>query len=156
MMYRATSLLVVLAVCSAGCYMEKPLTTLPPPPATRIAATLTDSGTVAMSNAIGAGATRVEGVVTTASDDVWVLQMLRVDHRDGRTIDWNREPVSFVPNLLVQPTVRTLDKRRSWLAAGGILVGAFVAAQIFDLIGSPEDDRDTTPPPQSVIPSGGI
>ena len=156
-MYRATSLVVVvLAVWSAGCYVEKPLTTLPPPPATRIAATLTDSGTVAMSNAIGAGATRVEGVVTAANDNVWVLQRLRVDHRDGRAIDWNREPVSFAPRLLVQPTVKTLDKKRSWLAAGGILIGVFVASQAFDLFGSSEEDRDTTPPPHSVIPSGGI
>lgn len=140
---------------AAACYVEKPLQTLPPPPATRILAALTDSGTVAMANAIGAGALAVEGVVTSANENVWVLQMLRVDHRDGRSIDWNREPVSFAPHLLTNPTVKVMDRSRSWLAAGGIAIGAFVIAQAFDLFGSSEEEGEEPPPPASVIPSGG-
>ncbi|HEY0673611.1 MAG TPA: hypothetical protein VGD27_15135 [Longimicrobiales bacterium] len=151
----AICLALTAAPFAAGCYVEKPLETLPPPPATRILATLTDSGTVAMSNAIGPGALAVEGVVTSANNNVWVLQMLRVDHRDGRTINWNREPVSFAPNLLSKPTVKVLDRTRSWLAAGGIAIGAFVLAQAFDLFGSPDEEGEEPPPPASVIPSGG-
>jgi hypothetical protein len=152
---RATSLLVLSVLVSAGCYVEQPLTNLPPAPATRISAELSDSGTVAMSNAIGPGATLVEGVVSSASSDEWVLQMVRVDHRDGRSVDWNGEPVRFAPNFLTQPTVRKLDKGRSWLAAGGILIGAFALAQAFDLFGSPEEDDGGPQPPASLIPAGG-
>ena len=152
---RATSLIVLLTAAAAGCYVEQPLTTLPPPPATRITAVLTDSGTVAMSNAIGPGALAVEGVVTSASNDVWVMQMLRVDHRDGRSIDWNREAVSFAPSLLTQPNVKVLDKRRSWLAAGGLVIGAYVLAQAFDLFGSPDEEGEEPPPQAGLILSGG-
>jgi hypothetical protein len=118
-------------------------------------AALTDSGTVALSNAIGPGALSVEGVVSSADENVWVLQMVRVDHRDGRTINWNREPVSFAPGLLTRPSVRVLDKRRSWLAAGGITVLAFIAARSFNLIGSSEEGPDEPPPPASLIPVDG-
>lgn len=148
--------LAILVSAASGCYTERPLTTLPPPPSTHIAATLTDSGTVALSNAIGPGALAVEGVVSAADSAVWVLQMLRVDHRDGRTVDWSREPVTFEPRFLTQPRVKVLDKKRTWLAAGGIAVGAFVLASAFDLFGAPEQDRGGPPPPPvSLIPVGG-
>ena len=148
--------MAALAGCLAtGCYLEKPLTTMPPAPATRIVAQLTDSGTVALGNSIGAGALKLEGVVSQASADAWTLQLIRVDHRDGRTINWNREPVAVRPSLLVNPTVKVLDKRRSWLAAGAITLIAILAASAFDLFGAPDDDPDPEPPPASVIPDGG-
>jgi hypothetical protein len=147
----------VAAVCiiNIGCYLERPLTVTPPPPATRIIAQLTDSGTVALSNFIGAGALEVEGVVSAADANSWTLQMIRVDHRDGRTINWNREAVSVRPSLLMNPTVRSLDKKRSWLAAAGITIVAILAAQAFDLLGSPDDEPEPPPPPASLIPDGG-
>ena len=103
----------------------------------------------------------VEGVVSSANETGWTLQLLRVDHRDGRTISWNREPVTFPRNALTQPNVKVLDKRRSWLAAGGITIGAIILAQTFDLLGSSEEDPDDEEPPQKrrtpllVIPFGG-
>ena len=150
-------LAIVAAGTVAGCYKEMPLETMPPIPATRIIAEVTDSGTVALSNFIGPGATQVEGVVNSADRNTWTLEMLRVDHRDGRTVNWNHELVRFAPNLLVRPTVKVLDKRRSWLAAGGITVGALVLARTFGLIGA-NDDTERNPgeqPQQIVIPVGG-
>jgi hypothetical protein len=145
---------VGLALASSGCYMRQPLETEPPPPATRIVADLTDAGTVAMSNALGPGVLEVEGVVTSADDNAWALNMLRAEHRDGRSIAWNREPVSFPRTALVNPVVVVLDKKRSLLAAGGITLGAFVLARAFSLIGATEDDENTTPPAQTWVPSG--
>ena len=151
-------ILTVLAVAgaSAACYTQRPLVTMPPAPATHIVAQLTDSGTVAMSNAIGAGALEVEGVVSFASQQSWTLQMVRVDHRDGRSINWNREPVAFPSSVLTQPFVKVLDRKKSWLAAGGITIGAFVMARAFHLIGGDDDDEDDGEQPQQiVIPVGG-
>jgi hypothetical protein len=147
--------LTITATIFAGCYREQPLETLPPRPATRLIAQLTDSGTVAMSNAIGAGALAVEGVITNADERTWTLQMLRVDHRDGRVIDWKREPVVFPASVLTSARVKVLDKRRSWLAAGGIVIGAFIVARTFDLAGIGEDDDDGEEPQQILIPVGG-
>ena len=144
---------LALAVLTAtGCYMERPLQDPTPAPSTRVIAQLTDSGTVALSNALGPGALGVEGVVTSADAQSWTLQMVRVNHRDGRVIEWNREPVQFPRNLLSQPMVKVLDKKRSWLLAGGIVVGAFVLAQTFDLLGSPDEEGEEPPPPASVVP----
>ena len=144
------------AAMSAACYTQQPLTTMPPAPSTRIVAQLTDSGTVAMSNAIGPGAMAVEGVVTTADPQSWTLQMLRVDHRDGRSIDWNREAVAFPASVLSQPLVKVLDRKKSWLAAGGITIGAFILARTFNLVGGDDNDEDDGEEPQQiVIPVGG-
>jgi hypothetical protein len=120
-----------------------------------VLAELTDSGTVALSNALGAGALGVEGVIAAADAQSWTMQMVRVNHRDGRTIEWNREPVTFPRNTLTRPMVKVLDKKRSWLAAGGIVVGAFILAQTFDLLGSSEEEGDEPPPPASLVPIPG-
>lgn len=140
---------------SAGCYRQAPLEIQPPPPNTRVAATLTDSGVVAMSNALGAGPLKVEGLISSATDSDWTLQMLRVEHRDGRAVTWNREAVRIPRTLLTDPRVVTLDKKRSWLAGGGIVVGAFVLARVFNLVGADKEDDETPVPAESVLWGGG-
>ena len=104
-----------------------------------------------MSNAIGAGALSVEGVVASANEQQWTLQMVRVNHRDGRAIDWNREAVAFPSNVLVSPTVKVLDRNRSWLAAGGIVIGAFVVARALDIGFVGEDDNSNGEEPQQIV-----
>ena len=153
-MIRTTTLLALGAVLLGGCYKQQQLETAAPGQNTRIIADLTDAGTVTMSNALGAGVLEVEGVVTTADETQWTLQMLRVNHRDGRSIGWNREIVSFPRVALTNPMVVVYDKKRSWLAAGGITIGALVLARAFSLIGASEEDENTTPPAQSWVPNG--
>jgi hypothetical protein len=146
---------IAISLATGACYKQLPLETLPPPPATHIVAELTDSGTVALSNAIGPGALAVEGVINNADQSTWVLQMLRVDHRDGRSVNWNRELVSFAPSLLNRPNVKVLDKRRSWLAGAGITIGAFILARSFNLFGADDSEEEVPQPQQSVSPGGG-
>jgi hypothetical protein len=156
LMNEKTSVLsLMLCLIVSACYQQQPLSTVPPVPATRIVAELTDSGTVAMGNALGAGALQVEGVVSSADENAWTFQMLRVDHRDGRSIGWNRELVSFPRTALANPKVVVLDKRRSWLAAGGITIGALLLARAFNLIGAEADEDDTPQPQESVLGGGG-
>jgi hypothetical protein len=144
------------AICvTSACYKEMPLETRPPAPSTRIVAELTDSGTVALAKAIGPGALVVEGVINSADQSSWVLQMLRVDHRDGRSVNWNHELVAFAPNLLTRPTVKVLDRTRSWLAGAGITLGAFILARTFNLFGADDAEEEVPPPPASVIPVDG-
>lgn len=144
--------LALVCMSQAACYKQIPLNTTEPAPATRIQAVLTDSGTLAMGTALGAGALEVEGVISTATSDSWTLQMIRVEHRGGQSIHWNREPVTFSRHLLSNPTVVVLDKKRSWLAAGGMLLGAFVLAQTFDLIGATDEGRDGEQPQKTFVP----
>ena len=147
--------LAAFALVAGACYKEQPLDQLPPPPATRVIADLTDAGTLEMGKVIGDGALKVEGVVSAANDQQWTLEMLRVNHRDGRAIDWNREAVTFPSALLTRPTVKVLDKRRTWLAGGAILAAAIIVSQVFDLTGSPEEGEEGEQPQQILIPVGG-
>lgn len=140
----------------SACYTHRPLEGAVPTPSTRIVAIISDSGTVAMSNAIGPGAVEVEGVVTAADANVWNLQLVRVDHRDGRSIPWNGELVSFPRNALASPMVRRLDKRKSWLAAAGITAAALIVGRAFQALATDDRPGGGGPPPQeSVMPVGG-
>jgi hypothetical protein len=130
----------------AACYSQRPLTTAVPAATTRIVAQITDSGVVAMSNAIGAGATEVEGVVAAADAVSWDLQVIRVDYRGGASVLWNREPVNFPRYTLTHATERTLDKKKSWIAGGLITAGALLAARVFGAFGF-GDNPGTEPPP---------
>src|SRR5437773_12119955 len=67
----------------AACFTQAPLPSTIPAPETRIVAQMTDTGVLAMSNAIGAGATAVEGIVAGADATSWDLRMIRVDYRNG-------------------------------------------------------------------------
>lgn len=139
-----------LCIAVGACYTVKPLDTTPPAPATHISAQLTDSGTVMMGNALGPGVVSVEGVVKSADRNAWTLRMVSVGQRDGRSILWNHELVSFPSRALREAHVRKLDRRKSWLAAAGITIGAFVAARAFDLLGA-DDSKDTTPAAEVIV-----
>lgn len=115
----------------SGCYTQRPLTAPVPPAGTDVVALLTDSGTVAMGSQLGPGVTEVEGVVAEADGNSWRLLMTRVDQRGGTSTPWNREPVTFPRYALTAVTVRRLDKKRSWIAAGVITATALIAARAF-------------------------
>ena len=143
------------ALLLSACYTQRPLERIVPVPATRIIAKVTDSGTVVMGGRIGPGAEEVEGVVATADENVWELRLLRVDQRGGASVLWNSELVSFPRYALTSPNEKRLDKTKSWMAAGLIAVGAFVAARLFQASGADEDTSKPPPPPLILIPGGG-
>jgi hypothetical protein len=147
------SAVIVLACCvSAACYKQVPITTMTPASQTRVQAQLTDSGTVAMGAALGPGVLEVEGVVASATEDAWTLNLIRVDHRGGQSILWNREPVIFPRSVLIEPKSVILDKKKSWLMGGGVVLGAFLLAQSFSLLGSSEEDPDGEVPELIIVP----
>ena len=137
---------VVIVPFLTACYSHRPLTAPTPNPATRVVAKLTDSGVVAMANAIGTGAVEVEGVVAAADAASWDLHLLRVNYRGGTSVEWNRERVTFPRYAFTHPTERTLDRRKSWFFAGALAVSAILAARLFGAFGLGEPP-DTEPPP---------
>lgn len=139
------------AMATGACYTQSPISEFPPPTSTRIVAQVTDSGVVAMANAIGPAAQEVEGVVEGFRNDTLRIQMLRVDHRGGSSVSWAREVVSFPRYALIRTTQNKLDKRKSWMAAGGILIGAFAASRLFSAIGADEPPDDGTNPPATLM-----
>ena len=144
-----------LMVSLVACYTQRPLALAMPAPATRIVAEVTDSGVVAMSDAIGPGSTEVEGVVVTADAGAWTLQLVRVNHRDGRSIIWNREVVTFPRDALTNVMERTLDKKRSWVTAGLITASALLVGGLFGVIAGGENQGEEPIPSESLAPAGG-
>jgi hypothetical protein len=136
-----------LAPLVAACYSQSPLTTPMPAPGTRIVAQVTDSGIVALSNALGPGAVEVEGEIAAAQDNSWDLRMVRVDYRGGTSVLWNRELVSFPRSMLMQPLERRFNTRKSWFAAGLITAGALLAARLAGVFGWGENPDKQPPPP---------
>jgi hypothetical protein len=139
----------------AACYTQVPLTSGVPAPATRVIATLTDTGIVVMSNTIGPGAEEVEGTVIDADANAWRLNLVRVDQRGGTSVLWNREPVTFPRYTLKNPMVKQVDKTRSWMAGTLVAVGAILAAKLFSNIGADENPQQPPPPPQIRVPGRG-
>ena len=146
---------VVLMVSLAACYTQRPLAMTIPEPTTRIVATVTDSGVVAMSNAIGSGSTEVEGIVVSADTETWTLQVVRVNHRGGQSVMWNREQVTFPRGALTNVTERTLDKKRSWITAGLIAASTLLVGGLFGAITGGEEEGEPPVPTENVVPAGG-
>jgi hypothetical protein len=138
---------VVLLPLIAACYTQGPLTAPVPAPETRVVAQVTDSGLVAMSNALGPGAVEVEGVVAAADAAAWSLRVVRVDYRGGTSSVWNGEVVNFPRYLLTNATEKRLNRKKSWLAAGLITAGALLAARLTGAFGLGENPDRPPPPP---------
>ena len=139
-----------------ACYTQTPLETPAPAPASRIIANLSDSGTVVMANAIGPGADEVEGIVASADASAWTLNLVRVEHRGGTSVAWNREQVTFPRYALSKTTVKSLDKSKSWMAGALIAAGALLASRLFTHGGADEPGGGPPPPPANRIPGGGF
>src|SRR5262245_6074629 len=132
---------------SAACYRQLPLEAPLPHPAPRIVAQVTDTGVVAMSNALGPGAQEVEGIVVAADNTNWDLRMLRVDYRGGSSVLWKQEQVRFPRTALSQATERRFSSGRSWVMAGLVTSAALLAAKFLGVIGGGEGDNKPPPPP---------
>jgi hypothetical protein len=136
-----------LLLLAAGCYRQLPLETPLPQPEQRIVAQVTDTGVLAMSNALGPGAQEIEGIVVGADNSTWDLKMLRVDYRGGTSVVWNREQVRFPRSALSQATERRFSSGRSWLMAAVVTSTALLAARFLGVIGGGEDNKPPPPPP---------
>lgn len=147
---------VLLSPGIAACYTQVPLETPVPAPATRVIARVTDSGAVAIGSSVGPGASEVEGVVASANQDEWTLNLLRVDYRGGVSTIWNREPVTFPRYALSNMTEKRVNKPRSWMAAGLFVVGAFAATRLFGHGGADEETPPIVNPEAIWIPAGGV
>lgn len=143
----ARASIVGLLVPLGACYMQAPLTTPLPVPEQRIVAQVTDTGVLAMSNALGPGAQEVEGIVAGADNTAWDLRMLRVDYRGGTSVVWNRELVRFPRSALSQASERRFSRGRSWLMAAAVTSLALLSAKFLGVIGGGGDEGKPPPPP---------
>jgi len=138
-----------LLVAVTASYTQRPLESTVPAPTTRIIARVTDSGAVAIGGPVGPGALEVEGIIATADEAVWNLNLTRVDYRGGSSVVWNRELVTFPRNALTNVNEKRVSKSRSWLAAGLVTAGAFLVSRMFSEFSADDPPGDGGGTPQN-------
>jgi hypothetical protein len=146
--YIALSLLVSLAL--TGCYRLADQPTNLPAPATRIVAELTPEGSRSMAPIIGEDALGVEGIVVERRPAEWELEVLRVDHRGGQSIQWNGERISFPAEHILEARERRFDRTMTAVFIGGVaVVATALAVSFIRFVGTgDEGSGGGTSPPQ--------
>lgn len=123
---RAVSSVLLVSLPLSGCYTLAPLPAADPSPSSRVLVRLTDQGTVDLAPSLGPGAAAVDGTVEAVRGDTLDLLVRTVELRGG---GFTTRPGDYV--AVPRPAIggveeRRLDRRRSWLLGGAIVVGAAV------------------------------
>ncbi len=123
---------LVLVLLGAGCYNYYPLENPAPASGTRVAAELTDAGSIEMSSQIGPGVTSVHGEVVESSSDALTLALTSVMGRNEQVMSWNGEQVRIPLTTVALVQQRRFALVKSILFAGAIVGGLFAATQAFE------------------------
>jgi len=121
-----------VAVASLGlgaCYVYAPAYTTPEP-GTRVAFEINDRGRVGLENNVGPEVAEVEGVLTSASETLLVLNVLEVRGLRGGHAAWTGESVLFRPEY-----VRSMRTRR-WSTGRTAALVTFLASSTVAFIAS--------------------
>jgi hypothetical protein len=127
---RSSAWAAVLLV--TGCYNYYPLENPAPASGTRVAAELTDAGSIEMSSQIGPGVTSVHGEVVESSSDALTLALTSVMNRNEQEMPWNGEQVRIPLTTVARVEQRRFAVVKSILFAGAIVGGLFAATQAFE------------------------
>lgn len=143
-----------------GCYSYAPLETGVPPAGETIEFHINDRGRFELGERLGPGVAKVEGRLTGTTDDQYLVNVAAVSLLNGERNRWSGESVRLSRGHVDRAAVRTLDKRRSWMAAGVVVVslGAFIATRglLVNFFGDSERPPTTEPPisfgPRLILP----
>jgi hypothetical protein len=131
---RASALIPVLLV--AGCYSYHPLENPAPASGTRIAADLSDAGSLEMASQIGPGATTVRGEVVESDSAGLVLALRSVLGRNQQETFWNGEQVRIPLTTVARVQQRRFALGKSILFAGAVVGSLLGAIKAFEGEGS--------------------
>jgi hypothetical protein len=134
---RVTAVVLVCALAGTGCYRTIEMEATVPAPTTRIVANVSPVGAEEMAPLIGPDAVGIEAHVVRWDDTEAELALLRVDHRDARSIQWNQEIVVFPVTSLRNVRERVLDgPRTAGFVAGAAAVATVLALSFIRFVGS--------------------
>lgn len=125
----ATALILVLLL--AGCYSYHPLESPSPSSGTRVAAELTDPGSLELAGQIGPGAISVRGEVVESDPDALLLAITSVMGRNEQEMFWSGEQVRIPLTTVARVQQRRFALGKSILFGGAVLGGLFAAVKAF-------------------------
>jgi hypothetical protein len=144
---RAAAAALLLLPSVTGCYQYVPVTVVTPPAGTEVALDISDRGRVALAGQVGPGVRRLRGRLIQAGDSAYVVGLSAVEYLGASTVArWSGEVVSVSRDYVTTVTERQLSRRRSWLAAG-ILVVAAAAVSTLAITGFGSEGGDNRVPP---------
>jgi hypothetical protein len=128
--------LVVGALAQVACYSYTPVMGVRPELGADVRAHLTDAGAVSLAPVIGFQIEAVTGRLVDAGDTAVVLQVSETLNRVGAVAAWNGERVTMPRAAVSRIERKSLDRRRSFVAAAIVLGVAIAAVTGFSLVGS--------------------
>jgi hypothetical protein len=140
---------------STACYTSRPVMSAPEPGATAVVS-LNDRGRVALGDAIGANADRVEGSVVSRSDSAFVLAVRTVDYFGGASNEWKGEHVTVPVAGVRGMSEKRYSRARTYLAAGTLAAAVVAFIVTRNVLGESgaliEDPGSGNPPAGSFVP----
>jgi hypothetical protein len=130
----------------AGCYTTRPVASAPAPGAT-VLLDLNDRARVDLGERIGPSAARIDGVVQSQNDTMYVLRVSSVTYLNGQSNKWSGEPLTVPASLVSRARLREFSRSRTTavgLGIAAVLAAVFLKADFFGSSG-PEKDPGTVP-----------
>jgi hypothetical protein len=130
----------------AGCYTTRPVASAPAPGAT-VLLDLNDRARLDLGERIGPSAARIDGVVQSRNDTMYVLRVSSVTYLNGQSNKWSGEPLTVPASLVSRARLREFSRSRTTavgLGIAAVLAAVFLKADFFGSSG-PEKDPGTVP-----------
>jgi hypothetical protein len=125
--------LLPLVLAVASCYRFSPIPGVTPDRGQEVRLELTDEGSVRMAPMIGPRIGAIDGKVIEPGDTAIVLAVQAVVAQSGRSMNWSDERLTVPRSAVSSVRTRTLDRKRSWIAAGLTVVGAIALGEVFGI-----------------------
>lgn len=130
-MRRSSSLLALAAALTlGGCYRYVPGASADAAAGNEVRLTFTPEGAQQLAPVIGADVRSITGRVLSASDRELAVSVGRSYRSSGVETIWNGENVTIPRDAVAQTDRRTIDRRRSTLAAIGAFLGGVITFSI--------------------------
>jgi hypothetical protein len=120
---------VFLGLVLMACYQYVPS---PAQPATgdEVRFTLSNEATVSLAPVLGPRTTALTGRILSDGPSEFALAVDRTFKDDGVAVVWGRDRVSIPRGAITRTERRVLDRTRTLIATGGVVLGATVTALI--------------------------
>ena len=141
---RAVAILLLFSQPGA-CYRLVPLDRVEPRAGQDVSAALSDQASLDYRGRLGPDVVRVDGHVAWSRPDSIRLLLRRVEQRNGSSVGWLGEPVTFARHDLASFGSRRLDRRRSWWTAAALTALVVLGGSLAR--GGSSGGEGPTPPP---------
>jgi len=115
----------------AGCYAYRPLTAPQAAAGDRVRLTLTDSGAASLAAHLGPATEEVSGRLLGDSGGAYVVSVLGTRRRGGAETEWKGEHLLVPRAFVAEARSRRFPRRRTVVAALGVIAGAALAREAF-------------------------